>query len=174
MSENSGSLSNPLPSRERVARPKAEPGEGACPTAPRGRIPRARALRRMSTDAERALWRVLRDRRLQQFKFRRQVPVGPYITDFLCYEARLVVEVDGGQHAESATDRERETWLAANGYRVLRCWNNEVLGNAEGVLTAIANALRGAGAPHPDRASRGHPSPARGEGDSVPSGERRW
>jgi len=93
------------------------------------------------TDAERKLWLALRDRRLAGFKFRRQVPVGPFIVDFLCYHARLVIEVDGGQHAESARDARRDQWLEANDFRVLRFWNNDVLTNTEGVLTVILDSL---------------------------------
>jgi very-short-patch-repair endonuclease len=126
-------------------------------------IARARSLRANITNAERKLWYALRDRRFAGYKFRRQVPVGPYIADFLCYSARLVIEVDGGQHAESARDARRDRWFAQNGFRVLRFWNNEVLQNLEGVWTIIFEALQEA-TPHPARASRGHPSPARGEG----------
>jgi len=124
---------------------------------------RARALRVDLTNAERKLWYALRDRRFAGYKFRRQVPVGPYIADFLCYEARLVIEVDGGQHAESARDTRRDRWFAQNGFRVLRFWNNEILQNLEGVWTVVFEALEQV-TPHPARATRGHPSPARGEG----------
>ena len=102
----------------------------------------ARRMRRDPTDAERRLWRMLRDRRMAAFKFRRQVPVGPYILDFLCKEARLAIEADGGQHADSATDEVRTAWLTAQGYRVMRFWNAEILGNPEGVYEAIRIALR--------------------------------
>jgi very-short-patch-repair endonuclease len=114
------------------------------------------------TDAEKKLWLALRDRRLKG-KFRRQVPIGPFIADFASYEYRVVVEVDGGQHNGAATDERRDRWFAANNFRVLRFWNNEVLSNLNGVLEAISSALD-AITPHPARASRGHPSPARGEG----------
>jgi len=93
------------------------------------------------TDAERKLWLALRDRRLAGFKFRRQVPVGPFIVDFLCYHARLVIEVDGGQHAESTRDARRDQWLAANDFRVLRFWNNDVLTQTEVVLETVYEAL---------------------------------
>ena len=93
------------------------------------------------TDAERKLWFALRDRRLAAFEFRRQVPLGPFIVDFLCYQATLVIEVDGGQHAESVRDMRRDEWLAANNFRVLRFWNHDVLSNIEGVLTVILEAL---------------------------------
>jgi very-short-patch-repair endonuclease len=93
------------------------------------------------TDAERKLWFLLRDRRLGQTKFRRQVPIGPFFADFLCFEFRLVVEVDGGQHAESLQDKKRDRWFAANGFRVLRFWNNDVLSNPQGVYETISAAL---------------------------------
>jgi very-short-patch-repair endonuclease len=93
------------------------------------------------TDAERKLWFALRDRRFAQFKFRRQVPVGPFIADFVCFETRLVVEIDGGQHAGSLADKRRDRWFAKNNFWVLRFWNNEVLSNLEGVSTLIAEAL---------------------------------
>jgi very-short-patch-repair endonuclease len=93
------------------------------------------------TDAERKLWFALRDRRFARFKFRRQVPVGPFIVDFVCFEARLVIEVDGGQHAQSIRDKRRDRWFAANRFSVLRFWNNDVLSNLEGVSTVIAEAL---------------------------------
>jgi very-short-patch-repair endonuclease len=93
------------------------------------------------THAERKLWFALRDRRFVGFKFRRQVPIGRFIADFVCFEARLVIEVDGGQHADSVQDQFRDRWFAANRFRVLRFWNNEVLKNLEGVMTVLAEAL---------------------------------
>ena len=94
------------------------------------------------TEAENRLWYFLRDRRFQGAKFRRQVPVGPYVVDFLCVPARLVVEADGGQHAERvAHDEERTRFLAAQGYRVVRFWNNEVMENIEGVMEVIGREL---------------------------------
>ena len=109
-------------------------------------IERARRLRRESTEAEKRLWNKLRARQLLGAKFRRQAPIGPYIVDFVCFERKLVIEIDGGQHAEHdqrAYDEERTKWLKSQGFRVLRFWNNEVLGNLEGVLTRIAEVLRG-------------------------------
>jgi 2-isopropylmalate synthase len=100
----------------------------------------ARAMRRAPTDAERKLWHALRDRRLQSLKFRRQVPVGPYIADFLCIEHRLIVEADGDQHAESARDGVRDAWLTRNGYRILRFSNRDILRETERVLATIAAA----------------------------------
>jgi very-short-patch-repair endonuclease len=94
------------------------------------------------TEAERKLWFALRDRRFANFKFRRQVPFGSYILDFACYQYRVVIEVDGGQHADSAPDARRDRWLRANGFIVLRFWNNDVLSNLEGVLLSILKVLR--------------------------------
>ena len=103
---------------------------------------RARQLRARQTDAERKLWFLLRDRRLNGAKFRRQVPIGNYIVDFVCQQAKLIVELDGGQHADQvAYDTARPNWLEGVGYRVLRIWNNDLNGNEEGVLTAIFNEL---------------------------------
>jgi very-short-patch-repair endonuclease len=105
---------------------------------------RARALRGAHTDAEARLWAALRDRRLGGFKWRRQVPIGPFIVDFYCPSARLVVECDGGQHAEQIEYDERRTrFLGGEGLRVLRFWNSEVLNNSDGVCLAILNACEG-------------------------------
>jgi very-short-patch-repair endonuclease len=109
---------------------------------------RARQLRAKQTDVERQLWFLLRDRRLNGAKFRRQVPIGSYIVDFVCQEAKLIVELDGSQHADQvAYDTARSDWLSAHGYRVLRFWNNDLTENEEGVLTAILNELTGSN-PH--------------------------
>jgi very-short-patch-repair endonuclease len=102
---------------------------------------RARGLRVRMTVAERKLWFALRDRRFAGFKFRRQVPIGRFIVDFVCFERRLVIEVDGGQHADSIADQRRDRWFAANGFCVVRSWNNEVLSNLEGVMTVLASTL---------------------------------
>jgi very-short-patch-repair endonuclease len=143
---------------EGAERQRREAGEGA-----KSLTKTARNLRSRMTDAERKLWYALRDRRFQSFKFRRQVPVGPYVADFLSFTSRLVLEVDGGQHAESARDARRDSWFAENNFRVVRFWNNEVLSNLEGVLTILASEL--ANNPHPAPRSRSTPpSPARGEG----------
>lgn len=102
----------------------------------------ARQLRRGLTPHERRLWYQLRDRRFAQFKFRRQHPVGPYIIDFACCAVRLAVELDGGQHDERAGyDARRTAWLELQGWRVLRFWNNEQMGNEEAVLAQILEAL---------------------------------
>ena len=110
----------------------------------------ARALRQRMTDAEQLLWRLLRSRRLAGLKFRRQHPVGPFVVDFACIAHRLVLEADGGQHAGSATDPRRDAWLRADGWRVLRFWNDDVLCRPEIVLAEILRALGDCGQhPHP-------------------------
>ncbi|MEF3194274.1 MAG: DUF3418 domain-containing protein, partial [Halothiobacillaceae bacterium] len=130
----------------------------------------ARKLRARSTEAERKLWYQLRARRFDGTKFRRQHPLGPYIVDFVCLESHLVIELDGGQHSEAESyDRQRDAWLNAQGFRVLRFWNNEVMQNLDGVLEAIHQALH---SPSPQPLSlkgRGAipPSPLRGEGQGV-------
>jgi very-short-patch-repair endonuclease len=136
------------PSPASLARARSAPspargeGGGAAPSGPPRRpVTPARRLRANMTDAERKLWFALRDRRLAGYKFRRQVPVGSFIVDFLSYPARLVIEVDGGQHSESSRDIRRDQWLGANNFRVLRFWNHDVLSNIEGVLTVILDSL---------------------------------
>jgi very-short-patch-repair endonuclease len=102
----------------------------------------ARRLRVQQTDAERRLWFLLRDRRLNGAKFRRQVPLGAFVLDFVCQEAKLIIELDGSQHAnQTAYDTARTDWLATQGYRVLRFWNNDLTQNEAGVLTQILNEL---------------------------------
>ena len=98
-------------------------------------------MRRIPTGAERKLWFLLRDRRLGGIKFRRQVPFGPYILDFVCFERRLVIEVDGGQHADSAADKARDARLREENFEIVRYWNSDVLKNAEGVLTDLLARL---------------------------------
>ncbi len=130
----------PSPGHSLRSRPSSPAGgEGKSSAAQMRR--RARAVRACMTEAERKLWFALRDRRFAGFKFRRQVPIDRFIADFVCFEARLVIEVDGSQHAGSMQDRWRDRWFAANGFRVLRFWNNEVLSNLEGVLTVLSNEL---------------------------------
>ena len=122
----------------------------------------AARLRREMTDAELALWFELRNRQLLDYKFRSQWTLGPYVADFCCLAARLVVEVDGGQHGKKR-DAGRTVWLEERGFRVIRFWNNDVLTNMDGVLTVIGEALEGRGEqkeedPHPS------PLPRAGEG----------
>jgi very-short-patch-repair endonuclease len=104
-------------------------------------LPFARSLRHDMTEAERLLWRRLRSYRLADFRFRRQHPVGPYIADFACIEAKLIVEVDGSQHADSLRDERREEILKEFGFRVIRFWNNDVLQRMDQVLVDILRAL---------------------------------
>jgi very-short-patch-repair endonuclease len=124
---------------------------------------KAQRLRREMTNAERKLWSVLRNRQLDGAKFRRQQPIGPFIADFVCQEARLIVEADGGQHAQNDADVRRTAFLASKGYRVLRFWNNDILQNLEGVAESILAALA---TPHPAQPLAESPSPSRGEGVS--------
>jgi very-short-patch-repair endonuclease len=113
---------------------------------------RARALRKNQTDAERRMWMLLRDRRLAHLKFKRQEPIGRYFVDLICLQKRLIIELDGGQHNESAADEMRTAFLESQNFKVIRFWNNDVLQNPDGVLTAILLALKIA------------PSPPAGEG----------
>ena len=115
----------------------------------------ARRMRRTHTEAERRLWSMVRANRLADWKFKRQEQIGDYIVDFVCFRARLIVEADGSQHAESTADAARDAYLREQGFRVLRFWNNDILTNSDGVATAILAALE---TPLPN------PSPARGEG----------
>ncbi|MGH8491773.1 MAG: endonuclease domain-containing protein [Moraxellaceae bacterium] len=102
---------------------------------------RSRVLRRKMTDAERLLWQKIRASQFMGLKFRRQYPLGPYIVDFICLEQKLVIEVDGSQHADSAEDVARDAWLGSQGFKVVRFWNHEVLLNVDGVLQALTLAL---------------------------------
>ena len=113
----------------------------------------ARSLRKSMTDAERLLWRQLRAQQLPDAKFRRQHPLGPYIVDFVCLSSKLVIELDGSPHFDSTEDRVRDAWLVRHGYRVLRFWNNEVLGNLAGVLARVAVEVCPSPLPSPRRAA---------------------
>jgi len=140
-------------SGERVPRrDSGKAGEGLM-RAPQPKVfDKAHRLRRNLTDAERKLWFELRDRRLCGFKFVRQEPIGPCIADFVCRERGLVIEVDGGQHAESSQDAVRDKFLRGEGYRILRIWNKDMLQNREGVILAIPKELgRSEDAPHAAR-----------------------
>ncbi|MFL9501261.1 endonuclease domain-containing protein [Rhodopseudomonas palustris] len=123
------------------------------------RVQRARSFRQNPTEAERKLWQRLRWPAFAEAHFRRQATIGPYYADFACHRLRLVIELDGGQHAGSESDLVRTGYLNAAGYRVLRFWNNDVLNNIDGVMQTIVDAVRAA-PPTPD------PSPPqeRGEG----------
>src|SRR5690348_11608446 len=102
----------------------------------------SRKLRRNQTDAERKLWLRLRDRRLGGFKFRRQFPIGKYIADFVCLDAHVIV--DGGQHSDNEGDKERDHFLEANGFFVIRFWNHEVMKNLDGVCQQLLSTLQAA------------------------------
>jgi very-short-patch-repair endonuclease len=115
----------------------------------------ARQLRHNMTEAERRLWHRIRLKQLDGARFRRQAPMGRYVVDFVCHDAKLIVELDGGQHADRiGQDADRTAWLEAEGYRVLRFWNNEVFENLEGVLAAVS-AVLSAAAPHPSPPHKG-------------------
>jgi very-short-patch-repair endonuclease len=119
----------------------------------------ARDLRKNMTDAERTLWSRIKSRRLQGFRFRRQHPVGNYIVDFVCLELKLVIELDGGQHMDQQQyDERRDSFLKAQGFTVLRFWNNKVMKEVDGVLESILTFL-------PPSQS----SPYMGEEDASPS-----
>ena len=107
----------------------------------RNKIAIAKKLRINSTDTEKYLWKYLRGRQLEGFKFRRQHPIGKYIVDFVNLERKIIIEVDGGQHLENKKDKLRDKWLEEQGYDVLRFWDNEVLTNIEGVLELIREKL---------------------------------
>ncbi|RWB54526.1 MAG: endonuclease domain-containing protein [Mesorhizobium sp.] len=104
----------------------------------------ARSLRREMTEAENKLWQELRDRRLDRIKFRRQAPIGKYVADFVCPEARLIIEIDGSQHADSESDLARGAELKARGFRVLRFWNDDVLKDLDSVCDTIIAYVRDA------------------------------
>jgi len=112
----------------------------------------AKRLRKLSTNTEYHLWRHLRGRQIEGFKFRRQQPVGKYVVDFVNLENKVIVELDGGQHELHPGDTIRDAWLRAEGYKVLRFWDNEVFSNLEGVLETIRVALL---TPHPDPPPKG-------------------
>ena len=115
----------------------------------------AKTLRKRTTEAEKLLWQKLRGRQLEGFKFRRQQPIGRYIVDFVSFEKRLVIELDGGQHAiAKEEDKKRDRWLNQEGYVLLRFWDNEVFENLEGVLETIRRRLLSP-SPSPSHQGRG-------------------
>jgi very-short-patch-repair endonuclease len=119
---------------------------------------RAKAMRREPTEAEARLWSMLRSKRLAQSKWRQQVNFEDrYIADFVCFEHRLIVEADGGQHGDNSRDEARDHWFQAQGFRVLRFWNNDMLTNSEGVTSKILDAL--GTTPSPRSASLSRPLP---------------
>lgn len=111
---------------------------------------RARELRQQHTPQEQQLWQQLRAKRFAGFKFRRQEPIGRYIADFVCFRAKVIVELDGAQHLEQrAYDENRDQWLGEQGFRVLRFWNNEWASQQESVLQSIYEALGNTPSPTP-------------------------
>jgi len=121
----------------------------------------ARRLRHTSTDAEYQLRQLLRSRQLADTKFRRQVPLGPWVVDFVSFEQMLVVEANDSQHADSARDQIRDADLRKRGFRILRFWNNNIPTNADGALQQIMDTIEQSPSP---RGLRPRPSPTRGEG----------
>ena len=115
---------------------------------------KARALRNNATDAERALWQAISARKMSGVRFNRQVPIGPFICDFVARSIGLVIEVDGGQHGDDA-DADRTKYIEAQGFRVIRFWNNEVLTNPEGVVARIAGVIADMPSPNPSRTREG-------------------
>jgi len=136
----------------------------------------SRSLRTNQTDVERLLWERLRNRRLIGTKFRRQQTIGPYIVDFICFEMKLIVELDGSQHAQNvAYDTRRTALLESQGFRVMRFWDNEALSNMDGVLEYIRCELIRLPSPCPlPRVERRlpHPTLSQGERDLISAGER--
>ena len=138
----------------------------------------ARHLRQSFTDAERSLWRILRNRHLAGHKFRRQSPIGPYIVDFVCFEQRLIIEVDGGRHQSQVDDDNvRTEWLESQGFKVLRFWNSEALGNIDGVAASILDALEH---PHPsllpfrEKGQFSSPSTGEDQGEGASPSQEEW
>jgi very-short-patch-repair endonuclease len=116
------------------------------------------------TDAELRLWYRLRAHRFNGLKFKRQAPIGPYIVDFICFDHKMIIEVDGGQHDERAQDRRRDEWLRKEGYRVMRFWNSDVLKQTDVVLNEISSAIL--------NSDNSTPLPARSARHPLPQGER--
>ena len=134
----------------------------------------SRRLQREMTDAEKLLWRHLRMEQFDGYKFRRQHPLGNFIVDFVCLDAALILEVDGGQHADNSdSDDARTHWLQGKGFHVLRFWNNEVMGNIEGVKLAIWNYLKGVEALHAAGGDSKFLPPPRPSGETPSHSTRR-
>jgi very-short-patch-repair endonuclease len=151
----------PVEKDDATLRTAPSPARGKARMGVRKAVQRARELRRNPTDTERKLWYHIRDKQIENFRFRRQRPIGKYIVDFICLEANLVIELDGGQHAEQLQyDAERTKYLTAQGLHVLRYWNNDVMQNIEGVLEDIRVALM--------QRTPSQPSPREGKEQTVP------
>ena len=181
----------PLPP-EREGKRRAAPKGRACPDKAYDRVPteRSRELRNNATPAERKLWNALKNRQLSGVRFNRQVVIRPFICDLVARSAKMVIEIDGGQHGEEiGYDGARTAFLQSKGYRLLRFWNNDVIGNLEGVVTTIEAALQtpplaraggvesaqptGGG---PVAAANNNPSPSsqRSSSPPAPAGGEKW
>lgn len=131
----------------------------------------AKQQRARMTKAEELFWEQVRGKRFQELKFKRQVPIGPYVVDFLRPSARLIVELDGQPHENAERrerDKERDTWLKAQGFTIVRFSNDLILGSLELALRELAAVVQNQDGPSPAPASQGHPPPQRGEGYAVP------
>jgi very-short-patch-repair endonuclease len=129
----------------------------------------AKALRANATDAEIKPWQLLRSRRLASMKFRRQVPIGPWIVDFVSFEKRLIIEADGSQHAESERDKGRDYDLSERGFQVLRVWTNDILTRSESVMEMIVDFVARSPSPGCPPGGAHPPSPTGGEGKEAKS-----
>jgi dTMP kinase len=128
--------------RRRVSSPPPLAGGGRGEGAARAILAHARTMRQQPTPPERQLWRALQSKSLAGLKFRRQAPIGRYIVDFCCHEAKLIIELDGVTHIDPAADAARDAWLQGRGFQILRFWNNEIMANLEGVLQTILAATQ--------------------------------
>nr|WP_280139109.1 DUF559 domain-containing protein [Pelagibacterium luteolum] len=139
--EGEGGLSLSERSDEGCAAPLKPAGADWRHETPRRNRGFAKSMRKNPTEIERAMWGVLKDRRLAAYKFRRQVPIGPYIADFVCYAGRLIIELDGSQHADNGQDAARDEWLAGKGFAVLRVRNDQLISNRDDVLDTVWHRL---------------------------------
>ena len=144
---SSGAARHLLPQGEKEENTSPSPleGEGARRADEgsfKSKLAFAKQLRREMTDVERKLWSALRGRRFENYKFRRQVPIGKYIVDFVCLDRRLIIELDGSQHEGSSHDEIRSAWLCSQNYRILRFWNIDINQAMDGTLLAILDALK--------------------------------
>ena len=165
-------MTHPSPLAGEGTRSRSERGgEGLSLPTREELLVRAKWMRANPTEAEKRLWSILRAKRLVGYKFKRQLIIYPYITDFVCLSERLIVEADGSQHADDQGDLRRDAFLRGQGFRILRFWNNQVLGEPDSVAAAIFAALSGphpASVPHPPRpAAWAPPSPEMGEGNGA-------
>lgn len=132
MEDGALTSTSPLAGEDDLAQAKSEEG-------PKRSF--AKFLRRNMTDVEKTLWQQLRAKRFEGFKFKRQVPLGKYIVDFICFEKRLIIQLDGSQHEDSAHDAIRDAWLNSQNFRVLRFWNIDINQALDGTLLSILSAL---------------------------------